>query len=144
MGRAITIASVIVLCSFAFVFYQLWIRRPASASPARGPVPVLETREDGSVYDISTEIEAFEKRLMAEEARWNKLNTELEALRKEREELRKTVEDLQGDVRRLRRQVTERNTPPAQPRPTPTPVTPPVTPVTPEGEGTESAPFPGR
>lgn len=143
MGRAITIASVLVLCSFAFVFYQLWIRRPASASPVRGPAQMLETREDGSVYAVSTEIDRFEKRLIEEEKRWVKLEAELQAMRKEREELRKTIEDLQGDVRRLRRQVAERHAPPSQ-LPTPAPVNPPVTPVTPEAEGTEPAPAPGR
>ena len=108
MGRAITIASFLVLFSFAFVFYQLWIRRPAGAGTSRGSAPILETREDGSVYAVSLEIDKFEKRLMEDETRWVKLQTELEAMRKEREELKKTIEGLQGDVRRLRRQVNER------------------------------------
>lgn len=136
MGRAITIASILVFCSFAFVLYQLWIRRPVSASPTpRGPAPLLESRADGSVYAVSVEIDKLEKRLIDEEKRWVKLETELEAMRKQREELQKSVEELQGEVRRLRRQVNERNTPPAEPRSTLPPTNPPEGPTPPPVEG---------
>lgn len=126
MGRAITIASILVFCSFAFVFYQLSIRRPAAAAPSvRGPAPLLEPRADGSIYAVSVDMEKLEKRLMDEEKRWVKLDTELEAMRKDREALQKTIDELQGEVRRLRRQVAERNAAPAEPRSTLPPATAP-------------------
>lgn len=140
MGRAITIASFLVLCSFAFVFYQLWIRKPASAAPLRGPAPLLETRGDGSVYEVTLEIERLEKRLVDEEKRSLKLQADLDATRKEREELQKTVEDLRGDLRRLSRQVNQRAPTPPEPAPTPPPANGPIGPIAPEGEGTVTPP----
>jgi hypothetical protein len=117
MGRAISIASAVVFCSFAFVLFQLWIRRPASVAVPRGPVPLLESREDGAVYAVSVQMDKFEKRLIDEEKRWGRLQTQLDAIQKDHEDLQKSVDDLEGEVRRLRRQV-ERNAAPTQPRST--------------------------
>jgi septal ring factor EnvC (AmiA/AmiB activator) len=128
MGRAIVISALLVLCSFAFVFVQLWVRRPAVAGPLRSPNTVLETREDGSVYAVSLQIEKFEKRLAAEEKRWIQLQTDLEAIRKERDELKTSLEDVQSELRRLRRQVAERRQPTA-PAPAPAPGNGPDVPV---------------
>jgi septal ring factor EnvC (AmiA/AmiB activator) len=144
MGKAIAAASILVFCSFAFVFVQLWFRRPSVPPQMRGAAPPLENREDGSVYAISIEMDKFERRLMEEEKRWEKLNEDLATMRTEREELKKALEDAQGDIRRLRRQVNERPAPPTRPRPTPPPVVGPETPpVTPETESSVT-PVPPR
>jgi septal ring factor EnvC (AmiA/AmiB activator) len=139
MGRAIVISALLVLCSFAFVFVQLWVRRPASASPVRSGAPVLDTREDGTVYAVALQLQKFEKRLADEEKRWLKLEADLAAMRKERDEVKTTLEEVQGELRRVRRQLAERARP-TEPTPTPPPANGPDAPVVPvpvpDGDGT--------
>jgi hypothetical protein len=138
MGRAIGIVFLIVVCSFAFVLLQLRQRRPAGASTQPGPAPVLDIRDDGSVYALRLELDRFEQRLVAGEEQSRKLLTEVEALRQEREGLLARIDDMQGEIRRLRRQVSPR---PAQPAPQPPnapPANGPATPLPqPPVEGTQ-------
>ena len=138
MGKAIAFVSLIVLCSFGFVLFQLLRHVPRGASAPAGPAPMLVNREDGTVYDVSLQLSRFERRLMEEEKRSQQLRDELDALRTERDTLNGQVEELQGEVRRLRRQVSE--TPAARPQqqapagPAPVPGNGPVTPAPLPGE----------
>jgi septal ring factor EnvC (AmiA/AmiB activator) len=112
MGKAIAAASILVFLSFAFVFVQLWARRPAGAAPAGRPSPVLDSRDDGSVYALTLDLQRFERRLVEEEKRWVRLQADLDAARKERDEVKASLDSLQAEVRRLRRQLQERPAPP--------------------------------
>jgi len=137
MGKAIAAASILVFLSFAFVGVQLWSRRPAGAATPTRPAPVLDSRDDGSVYALSLEIERFDRRLMEADRRWVQMQAELEATRRERAEAKTALEALQTEVRRLRRDFDERAAPPdpdpnAGNTPANTPsVVPPVDPGTP-------------
>ena len=136
MGRAILVASVVVVCSFTFVLLQLWSRKRPVAT-TRGPVPILETRENGDIVSVDIKLALFERRLRAEEQRWIKLTADMDAMRKERDELRAEVERLQSDVTRLRRQVNARPQPAERPRPV---VPPPDTSTVPDPTVTPTPP----
>ena len=116
MGRAILVASIVVVCSFTFVLLQLWSRKRPGVT-TRGPVPILETRENGDIVSVDIKLALFERRLRAEEQRWIKLAADMDAMRTERDKLRAEVERLQSDVSRLRRQVNARPQPAERPRP---------------------------
>src|SRR5438874_2558452 len=104
MGRAIAVLSMIVLCSFAFVLLHLTLRKPARAAGLRGPAPVLETREDGSVSSVDIQLSIFEQRLMDAERRSERLATELQQEKKDRQQMEDQVAGLQAELKRLRRQ----------------------------------------
>ena len=139
MGKAIAFVSLIVLCSFGFVLFQLLRHVPKGASAPAGPAPVLVNRDDGTVYDVSLDLARIERRVIEEEKRSQQLQEELDTIRQERDGLVGQVEDLQAEVRRLRRQVselpTQRPEPSQPPRATPTPGNAPVTPIPGPGEG---------
>jgi len=135
LKRAIGLAFVLMLCGVAFVGLSLLRRQPARAGTSPGPASPLMTTPDGSLYAVSLRIAKFERRLMEEEKRSERLQTDLAEVRKDRDALAGQVEMLQGEVRRLRRQLAESQRPPA---PTPAPanvpanvpsVVPPVTPA---------------
>jgi hypothetical protein len=121
MGRAIAFLSFVVLCSFAFVFWQLWVKRPARPVGPAMAAPALDMMDDGSVYAVRLRLDRFERRLMEEEERSGKLQQALDELGTQRTELEGRITALQAEVRRLRRQAAERQTPP-----TPAPETPTV------------------
>jgi len=112
VGKLIAGMTVVVLCSFAFVLLHLTLRRPAGASTVRGPAPVLETRDDGSVVALDVQLSVFEQRLMEAEKRSEELGRELQEARKERGDLEQKVESLQSEVRKLRRQAAGPHLPP--------------------------------
>jgi hypothetical protein len=133
MGKAIAVMTMIVMCSFAFVVLHLTLRKPAGASNLRGPGPLLEVREDGSIAAVDVQMSLFEQRLIDAEKRSLKLEQELEAARKDREELETRVTELQGEVRRLRR-------PTVPPRPRPD--EPEIAPESPTANAPANAPAP--
>jgi septal ring factor EnvC (AmiA/AmiB activator) len=141
MGRAIKVVFVLLLCSIAFVALHLKLKRPADAAAAPGRASLLDSRADGSVYAITLEFEKFDRRLMEEEKRSEKLQNDLTALRKDREDLENEVGDLQDEIRRLRRQVASTDRPPAANSPA---AKPPVTPAPPgNGPAAPAPPQPG-
>jgi septal ring factor EnvC (AmiA/AmiB activator) len=127
MGRLIAVLSLVVVCSFTFVILHLWLRRPAQAGPPPGTPPLLEVREDGSIYAVSIQLEQFERRLMEEEQRTIDLRAKLDVEQEERAAVTQQVEELQGAIRQLRRELERATVPP--------PVDPSV-PPTPESGGT--------
>jgi septal ring factor EnvC (AmiA/AmiB activator) len=143
MGKAIAVALAAVVLAFGFVLLQLLRQPPRERQVSPRPGPVLEVREDGSLYSVNLQIDQFERRLMAAEERSEQLQAEVETLRTERAQMEERLGQMQDEVRRLRRQVAERPAPPApQPQPgsgsvvptpnnSPDPGGPPVTP--PEG-----------
>jgi hypothetical protein len=139
LGRLILAMSILVLCSFAFVVLHLTLRRPAHAAGTRGPAPILETREDGSVVAVDVQLSIFEQRLMEAEKQSARLAQELEKARKEREQLQERVDTLQTEVRRLRRPAAG----PAPERTPPAAETPAETPANLPGEPTPPSPQPG-
>ena len=118
MLRAIIVVFFIVVLAFAFVVLQFLPHRGtrAAAGPS-GPAPLLETRDDGSVYAVSLEMEQLERRIVENEERSRKLAQDLAAAQKERDDLANEVDDLRNQVSSLRRQVNQRPAP--TPRPTP-------------------------
>lgn len=142
MGKAIAVLSVIVVCCFAFVAFQLSTRRPRGRAAAAAASP-LRPRDDGSLYSVDVEIKKLERRLVEEEKRSLKLQQELAAITEEREKLTTQVTELEDDVRRLRRTVNGRITPPNAPANTPAnaPANPPGAPGnSPDGPGTGNNP----
>jgi hypothetical protein len=143
MLRAIIVVFFIVVLAFAFVVLQFMPHRGARAAAPVGPAPLLETREDGSVYAVSLELDQLERRLMENEERSRRLNQDLAVAKKERDDLQSQVEDLQGEVDSLRRQMSQRPAPAPRPAPVtnaPAPVTP--GPIGPTGPTTPGAPGP--
>ena len=134
MGKAIAVASIVVLCSFTFVLLQLWSRKRTTLPP-HGPAPILETRQNGDVVAVDIRLNVFERRLRAEEQRWVKLTADLKASQEEREALKDQVKKLQSELALLQKQVSARPPQPVEPPPdtpppdTPTPAVPPVTPA---------------
>ncbi|HEU4752287.1 MAG TPA: hypothetical protein VFU47_04190 [Armatimonadota bacterium] len=116
MGKAIGVALLFVVLAFGFVLFQLSQQAPRDRRPSARPGPVLEMREDGSVYAVSLQLSQFERRLMEEEKRSEQLLTELETMRGERVKLEQRLGEVQEDLRKLRRQLAER---PAAPVPAP-------------------------
>ncbi len=149
MGRAILVVSIIVLCSFIFVLLQLWQRAPAGVVPApAGGAPVLEMRDDGSVYAVSLRLKRLEERLMEAEKRAVDLEQSLTSARTERDELKGQVNRLEGEVSRLQRRLEEASPqsvlPPANaPTEVTPPTEPPVTPTLP-GPMPPTTPTPGQ
>lgn len=112
MGRAILIVSLIVVCSFIFVALQLRSRMPAGAVPSAGPTPVLETREDGSIYSVGLRIERLEQRLVESEKRTVELEQALTDARGDRAGLQQQVKDLEGRVEKLKQDLEKVSSPP--------------------------------
>jgi septal ring factor EnvC (AmiA/AmiB activator) len=139
MLRAIIVVFFIVVLAFAFVALQVVPRHgPRSTGPA-GPAPLLETRDDGSVYAVSLEMEQLERRLIENEERSRKLSQDLAAAKKERDDLAGEVDDLQNQMAALRRQVNQRPAPTPQPAPAvngPAPIPPNPSGATPTPPGT--------
>ena len=116
MGRAIAFVTLLVICSFSFVFWRL-SRRPSGGPPASGHRPaLLDVRDDGSVEAVVRRLAIFEQRLIDEEQRSQKLMSDVKSLTSERDDLETQVNGLQDEVHRLRKEladVTPRPTPPA-------------------------------
>jgi septal ring factor EnvC (AmiA/AmiB activator) len=135
MGKVIAFFAILALCGFAFVIGHLLLRRPIVMQ--QRPVeagPVLVNRDDGSVYAIGLKIDGFERRLMEEEERTQKLEGTLASVSTEREALKKQVEELAAEIRKLRKQVNEKPKPLPPPPdasmpPAAGPVTSPVLPL---------------
>lgn len=139
MLRAIIVAFFIVVVCFAFVVLQFMPRHGSRAGTAStGPAPLLETREDGSVYAVSLEMTQLERRLLDDEERSRKLQQELAATRKQRDDLEARIDELQDQIETLRRQVNQRPT--APPRPVLPANIPPAAQPNPTGTGTGGPP----
>lgn len=118
MLRAIIVVFFIVVLAFAFVVLQFVPHRGTrSVAAPSGPAPLLETRDDGSVYAVGLEMDQLERRIVENEERSRKLAQDLAAAQKERDDLATEVDDLRNQVASLRRQVNQRPAP--APRPTP-------------------------
>jgi septal ring factor EnvC (AmiA/AmiB activator) len=120
MGKAIAVALAAVVLAFGFVLVQLLKQPPRDGQGAPRPGPVLEVREDGTLYSVNLQISQFERRLIDAEKRSEQLQAEVDTLRAERAQMEERLGQMHDEVRRLRRQVTERPAPPApQPQPGP-------------------------
>lgn len=119
MLRAIIVVFFIVVLAFAFVVLQFVPHRGtrSAATGPSGPAPLLETRDDGSVYAVSLEMEQLERRIVENEERSRKLAQDLAAAQKERDDLSNEVDDLRNQVSSLRRQVNQRPAPAPRPAP---------------------------
>jgi septal ring factor EnvC (AmiA/AmiB activator) len=143
MGKAIAVALAAVVLAFGFVVLQLLRQPSAERQVGARPGPVLDVREDGTLYSVNLQMSQFERRLMAAEERSEQLQAEVDTLRAERAQMEERLGQMHDEVRRLRRQVAERPAPPAPqaqpgtgsvvptPNNSPDTGTPPVTP--PEG-----------
>jgi septal ring factor EnvC (AmiA/AmiB activator) len=137
MGKVIAFFAILALCGFAFVIGHLLLRRPVAIQQRPMEAgPVLVNRDDGSVYSIGLKIDGFERRLMDEEERTQKLEGALAEVTTEREALKKQVEELANELRRLRKQVNEKPKPlPPPPDASMPPAAGPITsPVVPQPE----------
>ena len=115
MGKAIIVLSVVVLFCFAFVLAQLsWGEGPGGDGEALA-APLLESREDGSVYSVGLRVRGIEDRVLDEEKRSQKLRAELDLARKDNRELRGQIEMLVGEIRDLRRDLDEKTRIPMEP-----------------------------
>lgn len=131
MGKAIAAVSILLVCSFCWVLWSLWSRRPPERRAAAGPPPLVESRPDGSITSVTTRIDVLERRLMEQEARAGELQAQVNSGVEERQRLTEQIQGLQAEIRRLRTHVTDRSQLPTGNAPSSTP------PVPPEGTGGE-------
>jgi hypothetical protein len=135
LARAIAVTSLVVVAAIIGVVISLWLRGPIPAAhvsqPPRRGAPLLVNDRDGSVYDLNLKQAGLEERLLDEERRSQRLQEELDNVRKDNDRLSRQLRTLEGSIAALRRELAR--------RPVPVPVTPPpandTTPAPPAEDG---------